>query len=141
MNKLQQYIQEKLKVGSKTKISKTRYLSKNNIPKGFWINFSCKTPEDLNDIENDIKSQKQTPKELINKITYKEQLFCYWYEAICKNWEEGYNIFRQEIINNGYATEDELDAVVIDTINTFNDDKELVKNLYDYLDKYDVKIK
>jgi len=141
MNKLQQYIQEKLKVGSKTKISKTRYLSKNNIPKGFWTNFSCKTPEDLNDIENDIKSQKQTPKELINKITYKEQLFCYWYEAIYNNWEEGYNIFRQEIIDNGYATEDELDAVVIDTIHTFKDDKELVKNLHDYLDKYDVKIK
>ena len=141
MKTLKQIIQEKLKVGSKTKISKIRYLSENDMPSGFLQNFQCKTSKDLDEIENNINSQKLTPQEIINKITYKEQLFCYWYLASINGWEEGYDIFRQEIINKGYATEDELDANVISNYNTFKDDQNVKKNLLNYLDKYDVKIK
>jgi len=141
MKTLKQIIQEKLKVGSKTKISKTRYLSENDMPSGFLQNFQCKTSKDLDEIENNINSRKLTPQEIINKITYKEQLFCYWYLALFNDWEEGYDIFRQEIINKGYATEDELDASVINNYNTFKDDQQIKKNLLNYLDKYDVKIK
>ena len=141
MKTINNFIVEKLKINSKSKINTTRYLSKDDVPSGFLQNFQCKTSEDLYDIEKDIDSRKQTPKEIINKITYKEQLFCYWYLAVINGWEEGYDIFRQEIINKGYATEDELDANVISNYDTFKFTKNIRKNLQNYLDKYDVKIK
>ena len=141
MNNLNNYIYEKLKINSKSKINTTRYLSKDDVPFGFLQNFQCKNSKDLNDIENDVKSRKQTPQELIDKTTYKEQLFCYWFYALINGWEEGYDIFKQEIIDKEYATEDELDANVVDSLDTFKFDKKLKKNLQNYLDKYDIKIK
>ena len=141
MKTLKQIILEKLKISSNTKISKTRYLSENDMPSGFLQNFQCKTSKDLDEIENDINSRKLTPQQIIDKITYKEQLFCYWYLALLNGWEEAYDIFRQEIINKEYATEDELDANVISNYNTFKDDQKIKKNLLNYLDKYDIKIK
>jgi len=141
MKQLKQIIQEKLKISSKSKVNTIRYLSKLDMPSGFLQNFQCKTSTDLDEIENNINSRKLTPQEIINKITYKEQLFCYWYLAVANGWEEAYDIFKQEIIDKKYATEDELDANMINMLDTFKDDQKIKKNLLNYLDKYDVKIK
>lgn len=141
MKTINNFIVEKLKINSKSKINTIRYLSKDDVPINFTKNFSCKNSEDLNKIEKDIDSRKQTPQELIDKITYKEQLFCYWYLSIISGWEEAYDIFRQEIINKGYATDDELDASIVSSYNTFKFDKQKSDNMLSYLDKYDVKIK
>ena len=141
MKTLKEIIQEKLKINSKSKVNTIRYLSKKDMPSGFWKNFQCKSAKDLNEIENDVDSRNKSPQELINKITYKEQLFSYWFQAITTNWEEGYDIFRQEIINKGYATEDELDAYIIDTLDTFKDWMPIKNYLLNYLDKYGVNIK
>jgi len=141
MKTINNFIVEKLKINSKSKINIIRYLSKDDVPINFTKNFSCKNSEDLNNIEKDIDSRKQTPQELIDKITYKEQLFCYWYLSVICGWEEAYDIFRQEIINKGYATDDELDASIVSSYNTFKFDKQKSDNMLSYLDKYDVKIK
>ena len=141
MKTINNFIVEKLKINSKSKINTTRYLSKDDMPSGFLQNFQCKNSKDLDKIEKNINLRKQTPQEIINKITYKEQLFCYWYLAVTNGWEEGYDIFRQEIINKEYATEDELDANIINSFETFKFDKKIRKNLQNYLDKYDIKIK
>lgn len=141
MKSINNFIVEKLKINSKSKINITRYLSKDIVPKDFLKNFRCKSAEDVDKIEKDIDSRKQTPQELIDKITYKEQLFSYWYLSVIHGWEEAYDIFRQEIINKGYATDDELDAEMISNCDTFKFDRQKSDNILRYLDKYDVKIK
>lgn len=141
MLSINNFIIEKLKINSKSKISKVRYLSKQDMGSEFLQNFQCKNSEDLDEIERDIDLQKETPQQLIDKITYKEQLFCYWFYSVIKNWEEGYDIFRQEIINRKYATEDELDACIIDMLDVYKNNEKVQNYLLNYLDKYDVKIK
>ena len=74
MKQLTQYIQEKLHV-SKYKKEKTRYLSNKDLPQEFWDNFTVHEG-DLSKFEGDIECRNYiTPKEFINKVKYKEQLF------------------------------------------------------------------
>ena len=138
MKQLTQYINEKLHVG-KYKIHK-RLLSNNDLPKEFWDNFTTRTSDDLNQFEKDIKDKLYDVNTLLKNIKYKEQLFTYWFEAVQIGWEEAYDIFRREIINKDYATEDEIDAASIELLELCSDDAEK-QNCLNYMKKYNIEIK
>ncbi len=139
MKQLNQYIQEKLHV-SKYKKDKIRYLSNKDLPEDFFLNFTCHDG-DLNKFENDIKyrNDNKTPKDFIDKVEYKEQLFTYWYLAVEYGWEEGYDVFRSEIIKRKYATEDEIDSLVIEMYKIHDEIEK--ENCLNYLKKYNIEIK
>ena len=124
MKQLTQYIQEKLHV-SKYKKEKTRYLSNKDLPQEFWDNFTV--------------HEGDSPKEFINKVKYKEQLFSYWFKAVEVGWEEGYDAFRHEIIKRKYATENEIDSAAVEMYELYSE-KEIIDNIVEYLRKYDIVI-
>lgn len=138
MKQLTQYINEKLHVG-KYKIHK-RLLSNNDLPKEFWDNFTTRSSDDLNQFEKDIKDKLYDVNTLLKNIKYKEQLFAYWFEAVQIGWVEAYDVFRQEIINKEYATEDEIDAASIELLDLCSDDSEK-QNCLNYMKKYNIEIK
>jgi len=139
MKQLTQYIQEKLHI-SKYKKEKTRYLSNKDLPREFWDNFTTRTSKDLNQFERDIKDKLYDVNTLLKNIKYKEQLFTYWFEAIQIGWVEAYDVFRKEIINKKYATEDEIDAASIEVFDLCSDDNEK-QNCLNYMKKYNIEIK
>ena len=53
------------------------------------------------------------PQRLANSIKDIQKLIARWYVAILIEWVECALVFRDEIINRGYTTEDELDAFVL----------------------------
>ena len=139
MKQLTQYIQEKLHI-SKYKKEKTRYLSNKDLPQEFWDNFTTRTSDDLNQFERDIKDKLYDINTLLKNIKYKEQLFAYWFEAVQIGWVEAYDVFRKEIINKKYATEDEIDAASIELFDLCSDDNEK-QNCLNYMKKYNIEIK
>ena len=138
MKQLTQYIQEKLHI-SKYKKEKTRYLSNKDLPEEFWDNFTVHEG-DLSKFEGDIECRNYiTPKEFIDKVKYKEQLFSYWFKAVEVGWEEGYDAFRHEIIKRKYATENEIDSAAVEMYELYSE-KEIIDNIVEYLKKYDIVI-
>ena len=138
MKQLAQFIQEKLKINSKSKVNTKRRLSLKNLDDSYWQNFTCRSATDLGVFENDIKYKEddETPQYFIDKVQYKEQLFCYWYDAISLGLEEFYDKFRKELINRKYTTEDDLDTCVIDIY--IDGDPEIQKNCKRYFEKYNI---
>jgi len=138
MKQLTQYIQEKLHI-SKYKKEKTRYLSNKDLPQEFWDNFTV-YKGDLSKFERDIECRNYiTPKEFIDKVKYKEQLFSYWFKAVEVGWKEGYDAFRNEIIKRKYATENEIDSAAVEMYELYSE-KEIIDNIVEYLRKYDIVI-
>lgn len=133
-------ISEVLKINSKSKVNTVRYLSKKDIPEHFFDNFTAHEG-DLDNFFQDIINRKKTPEEFIKDIRYKEQLFIYWFNSVYAGWKEAYDAFKTEIINKGYAKENELDATAIEMIEIYKNNKETINNINDYLDYYNVKIK
>ena len=133
-------LSEALKINSKSKVNTVRYLSNKDIPEHFFDNFTAHE-NDLDKFLKDIVDRKKTPEEFIRDIRYKEQLFIYWFNSVYEGWKEAYDAFRTEIINKGYAKENELDATAIEMIEFNKNNKEVVNNINDYLDYYNVKIK
>jgi hypothetical protein len=87
------------------------------------------------------KNKGSDPKRLAKSIKDKAKLINRWLIAILKNWIDCAVVFRDEIIDRGYATEDELDVFILSKYNnpmghTYKDARESIEK---YLDEINVK--
>ena len=76
------------------------------------LKITAKTPEELS---RDIIDLLNFNYKCLSKTSIKDiqKLIARWYVAILIEWVECALVFRDEIINRGYTTEDELDAFVL----------------------------
>lgn len=87
------------------------------------------------------KKKGSNPKRLAKSIKDKTKLINRWYVAIIINWIDCAVLFRDEIVDRGYATEDELDVHILNIYNhNISRYKENVKESFEeYLDEINVK--
>lgn len=83
------------------------------------------------------KKKGSDPKRLAKSIKDKTKLINRWYVAIMINWIDCAVLFRDEIINRGYATEDELDVHILNKYN--NPMGRARESIEEYLDEINVK--
>lgn len=87
------------------------------------------------------KKKGSDPKRLAKSIKDKTKLISRWHVAILIDWIDCAVVFRDEIINRGYATEDELDIFILSKYNNpmgykYKDARESIE---EYLDEINVK--
>lgn len=83
------------------------------------------------------KKKGSNPKRLAKSIKDKTKLINRWYVAISINWIDCAILFRDEIVDRGYATEDELDVFIL---NKYNSGMGPAKESFEeYLDEINVK--
>lgn len=85
------------------------------------------------------KKKGSDPKRLAKSIKDKTKLINRWYVAILINWIDYAVVFRDEIIDRGYATEDELDVYILNKYNHYNINKAFIESIEEYLDEVAVK--
>lgn len=83
------------------------------------------------------KKKGSDPKRLAKSIKDKTKLINRWYVAIMINWIDCAVLFRDEIIDRGYATEDELDVHILNKYN--NPMGRAKESIEEYLDEINVK--
>ena len=81
---------------------------------------------------------------MVNSIKDRNKLVRRWIIYVVLGWEEAYQVFRNEIVNRGYYTEDELDKYILDRYNKVKSfsttlAKEREQNYKNYLDVNNVK--
>jgi hypothetical protein len=87
------------------------------------------------------KKKGSDPKRLAKSIKDKTKLISRWHVAILIDWIDCAVVFRDEIINRGYATEDELDIFILSKYNNpmgykYKDARESIE---EYLDEINIK--
>ena len=87
------------------------------------------------------KNKGSDPKRLAKSIKDKTKLISRWHVAILIDWIDCAVVFRDEIINRGYATEDELDIFILSKYNNpmgykYKDARESIE---EYLDEINIK--
>lgn len=91
------------------------------------------------------KKKGSDPKRLARSIKDSSKLINRWYVAILINWIDCAIVFRDEIINRGYATEDELDVYILNKYNYYNGhysttfDHAVIEGIEEYFDEIGVK--
>ena len=87
------------------------------------------------------KKKGSNPNRLAKSIKDKTKLINRWHVAININWVDCAVVFRDEIINRGYATADELDVYVLNRYNRYNKQftADVKENVEEYLDEINVK--
>ena len=87
------------------------------------------------------KKKGSDPKRLARSIKDSTKLINRWYVAILINWIDCAVVFRDEIINRGYATEDELDVHILNKynhyINYYNNG--VIESIEEYFNEIGVK--
>lgn len=86
------------------------------------------------------KNKGSDPKRLAKSIKDKAKLINRWHIAILKNWIDCAVVFRDEIIDRGYATEDELDVFILSKYNNpmGHTYKDAIESIEEYLDEIGV---
>lgn len=87
------------------------------------------------------KKKGSDPKRLAKSIKDKTKLISRWRVAILIDWIDCAVVFRDEIINRGYATADELDVFILSKYNNpmghvYKEAREIIE---EYLDEIGVK--
>lgn len=92
------------------------------------------------------KKKGSDPKRLAKSIKDKTKLINRWYVAIDINWIDCAVLFRYEIINRGFATEDELDVYILNKYNHYNNshynktfNKAFIESIEEYFDEIGIK--
>lgn len=86
------------------------------------------------------KNKGSDPKRLVKSIKDKTKLICRWYCSLLSNWIECALVFRDEIVNRGYATEDELDVFILNKYHdSYKHQKTIKPIIEEYFDEIGVK--
>lgn len=89
------------------------------------------------------KKKGSDPKRLARSIKDSTKLINRWHVAILIDWIDCAVVFRDEIINRGYATADELDVFILSKYNNINNiSRKYVdarESIEEYLDEIGVK--
>lgn len=134
------FISEKLKIGSKSKVntdSGLRDLSDVKF-KAFW-EISFKTPS-MEHTEwnkaNEYFRKQSNPKRLVNSIKDRGKLVRRWWMFVSLGWEEAGQVFREEIVKRGYYTEDELDKQILNRYENLKRISSKLTNTIEHYEKY-----
>lgn len=148
MKQIISFINEKLKINSQSKVntdSGLRDLSDIKTKHFYELNYRSPSEEsrDWAKAEEYFK-KKSKPERLVNSIKDRNKLVRRWIIYVVLGWEEAYQVFRNEIVNRGYYTEDELDKYILDRYNKVKSfsttlAKEREQNYKNYLDVNNVK--
>ena len=119
-----EYIQEKLVIKKDNYYTPTRELPTSGvdttkISKAIGTQTPGQEQAHRNKMEN-YKNKGSDPKRLVKSIKDKIKLINRWYVAIVINWIDCAVVFRDEIVNRGIATEDELDVFILNIYNEYN---------------------
>lgn len=85
------------------------------------------------------KEKGSNPTRLAKSIKNMTKLISRWYIAIIIGWLDCALVFRDEIIDRDYATEDQLDGFILIKFNKENPRIDAYKNMQNYLDEVNVK--
>ena len=148
MNNIKEYIIEKLKIGSKSKINTDTDLRDLSHVKfhAFWET-TFKTPkmeQDEWDKVNQYFNKKSNPQRLVNSIKDRAKLVRRWWMFTYIGWEEAAQIFRNEIIDRKYYNADELDKCILDKyefLKRNSPNSKTIENYEKYLEINNVKYK
>lgn len=149
MKSIIKYINEALKIGSKTKVNTKgplRDVSSANIS-GIYKDARAITPAQSEAHWKKMEyyfNKKSDPKRLANSIKDNKKLLIRWEIAVMIGWLECATVFRQAIIDRGYYDEDQLDNYIIRDYNIVKNSKNNIsierrKNYEEYLDEFNVK--
>ena len=140
MKQIITFINEKLKIGSKSKVntdSGLRDLSDVKF-KAFWeISFKTSSMEhnEWNKVDEYFK-KKSNPTRLVNSIKDRAKLVRRWWMFVSLGWEEAGQVFRSEIVKRGYYTEDELDKQILNRYENLKRNSSKLTNTIEHYEKY-----
>lgn len=141
MNNIKEYIQEKLIVNKNVKQRESRDLSKvvyNNVSREIHFKSPVEEHTHYNKMEA-YKKKGSNPQRLVNSIKNKQKLIIRWWVAVMEDWLDCALVFRDEIVKRGYATEDELDAYMLNQYNRYKHQQPYADKFKNYLDEVGVK--
>ena len=140
MKQIITFINEKLKIGSQSKVNTDKGLRDLSDVKfkAFW-EISFKTPSmehnEWNKV-NEYFKKKSNPTRLVNSIKDRGKLVRRWWMFVSLGWEEAGQVFRSEIVKRGYYTEDELDKHILDRYETLKHNSSKLTNTIEHYEKY-----
>ena len=140
MKTINNFIIEKLKIGSQSKVNTDKGLRDlSNVKfKAFW-EISFKTPVVEHNEWTKVQQyfdKKSNPTRLVNSIKDRTKLVRRWWMFVSLGWEEAGQVFRSEIIKRGYYTEDELDKQILDRYKTLKRNSSKLTNTIEHYEKY-----
>lgn len=154
MKNLLEYITEKMVFNSKNTNNKLREIdltslssTHDNIILKYIKDFGILSPAKQESHYNKMKQYQDkgsSPKRLANSIKDKSKLIYRWYTAIQNGWIDCAAIFRDEIIDRNYCTENEIDGAILYEYNKLNSANKKylesrLQNFSDYLTEIGVK--
>ena len=145
MKSVFKYIQEKLVIKKDNYYTATRELPTSGVDTTeISRTIGTQSPSKEHTHYEKMKSYKNkgsNPNRLAKSIKDKTKLINRWHVAININWVDCAVVFRDEIINRGYATADELDVYVLNRYNRYNKQftADIKENVEEYLDEINVK--
>jgi hypothetical protein len=128
MKSIISFIQEKLQLSKNTKVKKKKEYSveeleelakkynRNDVNSGLKNDIYYKTPQShwTNDSKMKAYMDKGSkPERLVASIKNQEKLIKRWVAAMDLDWEEAADVFRKEIVDRGYYTEEELFIFIV----------------------------
>ena len=140
MKQIITFINEKLKIGSQSKVNTDKGLRDLSDVKfkTFW-EISFKTPSmehnEWNKV-NEYFKKKSNPTRLVNSIKDRGKLVRRWWMFVSLGWEEAGQVFRSEIVKRGYYTEDELDKQILNRYENLKRNSSKLTNTIEHYEKY-----
>ena len=140
MKQIINYLTEKLKIGSQSKVNTSKDLRDlSDVEVGNFFELRYKSPsEERRDWAKaeEYFNKKSKPERLVNSIKDRNKLVRRWFIYVIKGWEDAYQVFRDEIIKRGYYDEDKLDKYILNRYNMLkNHSSKMEKTLENY-EKY-----
>ena len=140
MKQIITFINEKLKIGSQSKVNTDKGLRDLSDVKfkAFWeISFKTQSMEhnEWNKV-NEYFKKKSNPQRLVNSIKTRDKLVRRWWMFVSLGWEEAGQVFRSEIVKRGYYTEDELDKQILNRYENLKRNSSKLTNTIEHYEKY-----
>ena len=145
MNTLNNFIIEKLKINSNSKVNELRDLSSvdyKNVDKALFFN-TYKEELTYQRYIDKFKKKTQTSQYIqdffIENINSERDLLIYWYLSITNGLIELASFLKQKLIDQWSYSEDELDAYVLSRYQKLNGFNYTQENMKKYFKEYNIK--
>ena len=140
MKQIINYLTEKLKIGSQSKVNTDKDLRDlSDVEDGNFFELYYKSPsEESRDWAKaeEYFNKKSKPERLVNSIKDRNKLVRRWFIYVMKGWEDAYQVFRGEIVKRGYYTEDELDKYILNRYNKLKSGSVKMEKTLEHYEKY-----
>lgn len=140
MKQIINYLTEKLKIGSQSKVNTDKDLRDlSDVEDGNFFELHYKSPsEERRDWAKaeEYFNKKSKPERLVNSIKDRSKLVRRWFIYVMKGWEDAYQVFRDEIVKRGYYTEDKLDKHILNRYNMLKSHSSKMEKTLENYEKY-----